>query len=211
MSAITYRDIFFLFMIGNVLGVIVEGVWCKLYKGKWETHVVALLGPFNIVYGIGISLFCIVDYLLVGHPLLLRVAMLALAGSLVEYLCGLVIRIGIRMKAWDYRHHRWNLQGLISPKMTVAWGAMGFVFDRFMNKPLKKLLMRMSGASWNVLCSVLSVFMVINLSCTAVCIIRWANRHRGKPPMNRISRFIDDKYPDEWMEKKFCNWKFIED
>ena len=54
---IVYQELFWLFMMGNVAGVIVEGLWCKVRYGKWQTHVVALWGPFNIVYGIGIAMF----------------------------------------------------------------------------------------------------------------------------------------------------------
>lgn len=197
-------------MIGNVLGVLVEGLWCLFRYGKWQTHVVALWGPFNIVYGLGIAFFYIGNTLLYQYNGIVRVAALALIGSLVEYLCGLLIRVGIRMKAWDYRAHFLNIQGLISPKMTLLWGALGFVFDRFLFAALKRMLSFVKGVIWEVACGALSVFMLIDLSCTAVCIVRWANRHRGKPPLNRISRYIDSKYPDAWMEKKFCDWKFIE-
>ena len=210
MSRIVYQEIFWLFMLGNVLGVIVEGLWCLFRYGEWQTHVVALWGPFNIVYGIGIALFYIGESLLDGQIWLLRITILALIGSLVEYLCGLVIRIGIRMKAWDYRDHFLNIQGLISPKMTLVWGVLGLGFDLFLYKPLKKALSYITGFVWDSICVGISVFMMLNLSCTAVCIIRWANRHRGKPPLNHISQFIDRKYPDAWMQKKFCNWKFIE-
>lgn len=210
MLSLTYKEIFWLFMAGNVAGVMVEGLWCLFRHEKWQTHVVALWGPFNIVYGIGIAVFFICDSLFYRYTWLIRVAVLAVVGSLVEYLCGLVIRLGIHMKAWDYRTHFLNIQGLISLKMTLMWGALGFAFDRFLFIPLKKALSYVTGVIWNAACGVLSVFMVIDLSCTAVCIIRWANRHREKPPMNCISRFIDKRYPDAWMEKKFCNWRFIE-
>lgn len=54
MQNITYFDIFWLFMLGNIAGVLFEGVWCKIRYRKWETHSVAIWGAFNIVYGIGI-------------------------------------------------------------------------------------------------------------------------------------------------------------
>lgn len=210
MHDLVYQEVFWLFMIGSVLGVIVEGCWCWFRYGRWRTHVVSLWGPFNIVYGIGIAVFYIGDSLLYQESWLVRVAAFALAGSLVEYLCGLVIRLGIRMKAWDYRSHFLNIQGLISFKMTLMWGALGVVFDRFLFRPLERVLTYITGTAWGLACAGLSAFMVINLSCTAVCIIRWANRHRGKPPMNRISQWIDKTYPDSWMKKRFCNWRFIE-
>lgn len=210
MNGFVYQEIFWLFLVGSVLGVVVEGCWCRFRYGRWRTHVVALWGPFNIVYGIGIAVFYLGESLLQQKAWPVRVAALALAGSLVEYLCGLVIRVGIRMKAWDYRNHFLNIQGLISFKMTLMWGGLGVVFDRLLFRPLKKMLSHITGAAWDLACEVLSVFMVINLSCTAICIIRWANRHRGKPPMNRVSQWIDKNYPDSWMEKRFCNWRFME-
>lgn len=197
-------------MIGSVLGVLVEGCWWRLRYGRWQTNVVALWGPFNIVYGLGIAVFYIVDSLLYRQTWPVRVAALALSGSLVEYLCGLVIRVGIRMKAWDYRNHFLNIQGLISLKMTLMWGALGVVFDRFLFRPLKKVLSYITGTVWDLACAGLSAFMAFNLTCTAVCIVRWANRHRGKPPMNRISRWIDRTFPDCWMERRFRDWSFIE-
>lgn len=40
---------FWLFMFGNVLGVLLEGTWCKLCFGHWETHVVTIWGPFCLI------------------------------------------------------------------------------------------------------------------------------------------------------------------
>lgn len=210
MLTLNYQGLFWLFMFGNVLGVIVEGAWCRFRYGKWQTHVVALWGPFNIVYGIGIVMLYIGETLFNQFGRLLRIVILALIGSLVEYLCGLVIRIGIGMKAWDYRNHFLNIQGLISLKMTIMWGALGFFFDQALYQPLKGILSHMTGIAWEIACIVLSLFMIVNLTWTAVCIIRWANRHKKKAPLNRVSCFIDRKYPDKWMQKKFCNWSFIE-
>lgn len=208
---ITYFELFWLFMLGNVLGMIIEGLWCLFRYGKWETHVVALWGPFNIVYGIGIVAFYAGSALLYGQPWLLRLFIYAVTGSLVEYICGIVIRIGIRMKAWDYSDHFMNIQGLISPKMAIVWAILGMGVDCFLYVPLKTLLSHIHTAPWQMACRLLTAFMIVNYLCTAACIIRWANRHKGKAPLNQISSFIDAVYPDSRMEKKFCNWSFIDD
>lgn len=41
---IAYENMFWLFMIGSVLGVILEGIWCLIRTGHWETHVVSMWG-----------------------------------------------------------------------------------------------------------------------------------------------------------------------
>jgi uncharacterized membrane protein len=210
MSGIVYQEVFWIFMAGNILGVIVEGLWCLFRYGKWQTHVVTIWGPFNIVYGIGMAMFFVVDEMFYMKPLGWRIASLAIVGSLVEYLCGLTIRIGLNMKAWDYRNHFLNIQGLISLKMALVWGTLGAIFDKFLYKPLKEALSYVEGSVWDAICAAGSAFMIVNLTYTSLCIIRWANRHKNKPPLNRISRFIDRRYPNHWMEKKFCNWRFID-
>ena len=211
MDSLTYQEVFWLFMTGSILGVVIEGCWCYFRHGKWETHVVALWGPFNIVYGFGIIAFYLGCTALHAKPVWLRIVTLAFAGAVVEYLCGWVIRVSLRMKAWDYRNHFLNLQGLISPKMTLIWGLFGMLFDRFLYFPLQAFLSRLTGYGWRILCGVLSAFLVINLLCTAICVIRWAMRHRGRSPISWIGRVIDRNYPDIWMERKFCNWRFMDD
>lgn len=50
---ITYDKLFWLFLIGSVAGVIIEGVFTLVTKGHWESHVVSVFGAFNILYGFG--------------------------------------------------------------------------------------------------------------------------------------------------------------
>ena len=52
-NPITYRKLFWLFLIGSVTGVVLEGLFCLVSKGAWETHVVSVYLPLNPLYGIG--------------------------------------------------------------------------------------------------------------------------------------------------------------
>lgn len=211
MNEIIFQEIFWLFMLGSVLGIIIEGLWCKVRYGKWETHTVAMWGPFNIVYGIGISVFYIGCILLDSVKWISKFGAFALLGSIVEYLCGIVIRIGLRMKAWDYSSHPFNIQGIVSLRMVFLWGATGLIFNYILFEPLKNLLLLIDGMPFDMICAVLTVFMVTNLVFTAVCIIRWANRHKGKQPANKLTKWIDREYPDWKMQKRFLEWSFIDD
>ena len=49
-----------LFLIGCVLGVIVEGFYSLYDLGAWESHVTFLWGHLNIVYGVGACLTYVV-------------------------------------------------------------------------------------------------------------------------------------------------------
>lgn len=54
---LTYDKLFWLFIAGSILGVIIEGVFCQIAKGHWESHVVSVYGSFNILYGAAAVLF----------------------------------------------------------------------------------------------------------------------------------------------------------
>lgn len=48
--------------------------------------------------------------------------------------------------------------------------------------------------------------MAINLAFTALCLIRWRDRHEGIAPQNYVEQTIDEVYDDYKMEKRFCEW-----
>lgn len=54
---ITYDKLLILFMIGCMLGVLLEGSFCLITKGHWESHVVSIIGAFNTLYGAGMVFF----------------------------------------------------------------------------------------------------------------------------------------------------------
>ena len=61
--AVTPAGLFWLFLIGSLAGVVMEGAWCAVTKGRWEYHVYSIWGPFCAVYGLGAQLSGKVDAL----------------------------------------------------------------------------------------------------------------------------------------------------
>ena len=72
-KAITYAKLFWLFLVGSVVGVIIEGLFCLIAKGHWETHVVSILAPYNILYGMGLVVFYIGAVKLQHKPLAVQI------------------------------------------------------------------------------------------------------------------------------------------
>lgn len=85
---IIYADLFWLFMAGSLLGVLIEGVFCVFRYGHWETHTVAVWGPFCIIYGIGAVVLYIGAVLLEGKSYILQFVIFTFAATVIEYLCG---------------------------------------------------------------------------------------------------------------------------
>ncbi len=207
-TKISYSSLFWLFMIGSLAGVIIEGIFCLIHKGAWESHVVSLFGPFNILYGAGICLFYIGAVKLKEKPIWLRVLIMAIAATLLELLCGLVLRFGLGMRAWNYKNEFLNYEGLICLNFTIAWAIAAFIFCIF-EKNITNFLKKFQKGKWHILCILLTIFMIINLFLTSISIIRWSERHHGIEPTNTLEKHIDEKLPDKIMKKRYIEWRFL--
>ena len=199
-DGITYQNMFWLFMLGNVAGVLLEGVWCFVRFHRWESHVVTVWGPFCLIYGVGVVILYIASAKLKRHNVAVRFLAVALILDAVEYFCGWLIDYGLGMKAWDYSGEFLNLHGRICFFMTLVWGAAGILFARFCMPTLQKLFQKMQGKAWKIACAVLTVFMVINLSVTAAAMMRWSARHENIAPASYTEQQIDCRFNDEFMQ-----------
>ncbi|MFR1518689.1 MAG: putative ABC transporter permease [Clostridia bacterium] len=207
---IIYADLFWLFIAGSLLGVLIEGVFCVFRYGHWETHTVAVWGPFCIIYGIGAVVLYIGAVLLEGKSYILQFVIFTFAATVIEYLCGALLKYGLHMRAWDYSKEFLNIDGIISPAFTVVWGLAGLAFSKWFVPVLRTLFSKMHGMGWEIACICLSVFMAVNLLVTSLCIFRWSQRHRGIAPRNSIEQYIDETWNDSRMLRRFCEWRFID-
>ncbi len=206
-----YSNMFWLFMFGNVLGVVLEGVWCLIRYGHWETHVVTIWGPFCLIYGIGAVGGYLASVLLSKNKVLLQFIAFAVIGTVVEYVSSLLLEYGLHMRAWDYSDHFGNVAGRVSLQMALIWGALGLMFSYLAVPLLRKLFGLMKGKPWRIAAVCVTVFMVVNITLTAICLVRWKERHEGNLPRNNVETFIDENYPDHKMETRFCEWSFLDE
>lgn len=207
---IMYQKMFWLFMIGNLLGVLLEGLWLLFKSGHWETHVVTIWGPFCLIYGVGCTGFYLAYRKLKDKNIILEFLVIALLADIVEYFCGWLLEYGLHMRAWNYSKRFLNLHGHICLEMTIIWGLIGVLFIRVIGPQWDKLFLKIKSKMLERLCIILSIFMAINIVVTVCCMIRWRNRHFNIDASNKISRYIDKKYTDEIMQNRFIEWYFIQ-
>ena len=206
---ITYQKAFWLFMIANVLGVILEGIWCLYRHGHWESHVVTVYGPFCLIYGLGALVLYFNAKLQKKSNMFIQFTSAAILCDVVEYICGFMLEYGLHMKAWDYKRRAFNLHGYISLDMTIMWGLLGLIFIYVIVPKYDKFFDKIKGYKYSVICNILVFLMILNMSLTSVAIIRWKDRHFSIPPNNKIEEKIDKKYNDEFMSNKFIEWWFV--
>jgi len=205
---IIYQKLFWLFLFGSLAGVLLEGIFCLAKYGHWETHVTSMWGYYNILYGVGAVLFYVSTVLLWNKNAIWRFVFIAITADILELFAGLLLEFGLKMRAWSYLGNFLNFRGHICLSMTFVWGAIGTAFSHAVPY-IEKLFSKMTGKGWNIACIVLSIIIFIELIFTVICIIRWKMRHFGAKALTAFAKFIDAHYDDSFMQKRFCEWKFL--
>lgn len=206
---IKYGDLFWLFIFASWIGVILEGFYCLFKFGVWESHVVSVYGHFCIIYGIGIVGYYLISFLIKKYNFFIKYLIYACVGTFVELVCGLVLEYGLNMYAWSYKNSFLNFKGHICLFMFLVWGLFGVVFEKC-TPFIQKYIRLTRNKIFNFILPFFTLFMIFNFTVTGVAIVRWAQRHEGKTNNSSIIKYIDKKYTDEYMSKRFMEWHFFE-
>lgn len=123
----TFFNYTYLFVIGSMMGWCIELVYRRYFSSykKW-INPGFLNGPWLPIYGFGICiLYTISDLEInIGYKILC----FAVTMTAIEYVVGIIFIKGMKLKLWDYSHEWLNLQGIICPKYTIFWTALGVFF-----------------------------------------------------------------------------------
>ena len=205
---VTFQMMFWLFIIGSLIGFFLEGIWHIMRKGSWESHPATVWGPFCIIYGFGAVLLYLVSIPLKNKLPIVRFLVYAFVGGAVEYVGSLFQELAFGTVSWDYSGHFLNIGGRVSLKMTALWGLLGLLFFKYLFPAFTQLLCRIDGTVWNVACIILAIFMAVDLAVTSCALIRWRARQNDDMPDNATECFLDEHFSDAFMEKRFPNMHF---
>lgn len=68
--------------------------------------------------------------------------------------------------------------------------------------------MKISNRVGRPLTWALTVFMIVNIIVTCVAVGRWSKRIEGSPAPNAFWEMVDQRFPDQRMERIFANMSF---
>lgn len=132
-------ELAFIFFIGSTLGWCIEVIYRRFFSSVNPTHKWInpgfCTGPYLPLYGFGLCLLYEIADLerlnwlenSTANKLLLFL-MMALCMTLIEYVAGLAALKIMKVRLWDYRHEWGNIQGIICPKFSLMWAALGALY-----------------------------------------------------------------------------------
>lgn len=200
--------ILWIFYIGSFAGVILEMLWCYLQKGHIESRQGLIYGPFNVLYGIGAVALSYFLYRFRNHSDWVSFLGGFIVGSLLEYICSWGQEVTLGVRAWDYSRLPFNINGRICLYYSLMWGILGVLWIKRIYPLLSIAILKIPNRLGKVLTWVILAFFIVNIIVSGFVMARWTLRTEGKSAGSAVSRYIDEHYPDERMQKLFPNWVF---
>ena len=145
-----------IFMIGSMIGYIVEMIVALVQNWHFVSRQGLLYGPFTPVYGIGILVYYIFfKFVKTRNKGIVFISSMIL-GGITEYLCSYIQEKAFGTISWDY-------------------------------------------SDW-----------IFNIAISSMAAIRQKERLDDIPAEDSMDRFLDNMYPDEYMDEVFANKKYVD-
>ena len=141
----------FLFFAGSMTGWVLELVFRKFFSSSNPEHKWInpgfCIGPYVPLYGFGLCILYLLAALAMRFGLDATVLgkaglflAMAVSMTLIEYIAGIMLLRGAKLRLWDYSDMWGNIQGLICPLFSFFWAVLGVVYYYVMHPHVLHIL-----------------------------------------------------------------------
>ena len=200
-----FDKLFWVFLMSSVLGAGIEMVFCRVTGGVWMNRSSLLYGPFSVVWGLGAVVLTVALQRLSDKPD--RHIFLAgcLLGGVYEYLCSVFTEVVFGTVFWDYSHMPLNLGGRINLLYCIFWGLLAVLWLRVLYPPMERQIEKLPPLAGKVITWLMITLMVCNAALTSAAMLRYTDRQAGPVRTGIVETFLDERYPDSYMERRWPN------
>lgn len=136
-----------LFVIGSLIGWIIELFFRRFVSQKKWMNPGFLTGPYLPIYGFGVLVLYAVSNVPMGitnqiADIIVRILIIGVGMTVVEFIAGLIFIKGLKVKLWDYSDRKGNIMGIICPSFSLIWLVVGSLYYFLLNPFL------VEGISW---------------------------------------------------------------
>lgn len=194
--------------IGSFAGVIVELLWCLIRNGYLESRSGLVYGPFNLLYGAGAVVLTVCLYRFRNRSGWISFLGGMLVGTVVEYLCSWGQEALFGSRSWDYSTMPFNLNGRVCLLYSVFWGGLGILWIKDLYPRMAKWILKLPNKLGKALTIAATLFLIFDGMVSLAAVARWSERVQGQAPSNSVEVLLDERFPDERMERIYANMDF---
>ena len=200
-----FYKLFWLFLIGAVLGDLVETVFCRLTAGVWMSRSSLVWGPVSIVWGLAIAAATALLYKDREKPDRHLFFIGTVLGGAYEYVCSVFTELVFGTVFWDYSEIPFNLGGRINLLYCFFWGIAAVIWIKGLYPFFSRWIEKIPVLWGYILTWVLAVFMAANIVVSSMALIRYDRRSEGMQADNVIEKLLDEHFDDERMKRIYPN------
>ena len=209
-SGVNYHKLTWICFIASFAGTIVEMLWCLVSNGYIEGRASLVYGPFNLIYGFGGVLLSLLLYKFRNKGWWAPFLGGFVVGTVFEYICSWGQEMVLGACSWDYSNMPFNINGRVCLLYSIFWGLLGVLWIKNLYPRMSKWILKIPNKIGKILTWVIIVFFVINSLVSVTALFRWTARHNGIEAQNSFWEFVDERFPDERMEKVYANMEFYD-
>ena len=208
---ISLSEIVWLFIIGCLVGFVLETIFHFFKNGEWINKQGLLYGPFKPIYGFGLIFIVLIMNNYREKKFWQKFLIGVILGSAFEYFGSLFQEYVFGTSTWNYSHFNFNIGGRIYLPYCLAWGVIAVFCVDILYPWFKKIIKKVNVNLYQITTGIAAIFMIVNVSLTALASIRYSDRANNTTATNAIFKVIDEWYPDEYMQVKFPKMKVIKE
>ncbi len=202
-----FYKLFWLFLIGSLLGDITETLFCRLTAGVWMFRSSLVWGPFSVVWGFAIVLATALLYKDRDKPDRHIFLIGTFLGGAYEYICSVLSELVFGQVFWDYSAIPFNLGGRINLLYCFFWGIAAVVWIKGLYPHFADWIEKIPKAAGYIATWILVAFMAANILVSAAALIRYGARDGGPAASSGWEHIIDTHFDDATMKQLYPNSK----
>ena len=202
-SSESLYNLFWIFIVGCVVGWLVEGVFSLIKWKEFINHSAVVIGPFNMAYGLGALMLTALLYKFRDEKNIKIFLIGFIGGSILEYIMSWGMELVLGFTAWDYSRKPLNLNGRICVRYSLFWGFLGVVWIKYIYPFIAKLLEKMDKNLGKRLAIFLSIFLAFDVFLTGVAINRARNKEKGIEAKYKYEEVLDKTFNKEYLKNMY--------
>jgi len=200
-----FFNLFWIFVVGCVLGLIVEIAWHMIvvYPGVYQDRAGLMYGPFSPIYGFGCVLMTIAVNRFRNANIIVIFVVCTIIGGAFEYFVSWWMEVSFGATAWDYSDKFLNINGRTCLSFASMFGFLGLAWIKLLLPILLKLINKIPWKARYAVTTVCATLMLIDCAITVQALDCWYERLAGKPVTTEMQIYFNEHYPNDVMQNRF--------
>ena len=166
-------------------------------------------GPFSIVWGLGCVLLTALLYKYKDKKDRYIFLCGTVLGGAYEYICSVFTEVVFGTIFWDYSGIPFNLGGRINLLYCFFWGFAAVIWLKGVYPRISAFIEKIPKKAGTIGIWILIVFMIFNIIISSLALGRYMERNTMVPSQSKIGELIDERFPDERIEKIYPKAKIV--